>query len=123
MFEKASKLKLRYKVTNGLITTEDLWDLNLVALDKVAKGLNKEIKESSEESFISVKSASNNIMDLKFDIVKHVISVKMNELEARTLSVEKAQKRAHLEELIAKKEVSVLEGKSIEELRAELANV
>ena len=60
MFERASKLKLRFNTEKGMVTTEDLWDLpllqrNAVDLDSLAKNLNKAVKESGEESFVLKK--------------------------------------------------------------------
>ena len=120
MFEKATKLKLRYKMPNGVLNTEDLWELKLEDLDKLAKSLNKELKESSEESFIKTRSNSDKITELKFEIVKHIISVKLAEKEAKVLAVERANKREQLRELIAQKKLTDMAGKSIAELEKEL---
>ena len=90
MFEKASKQKLRYKVTSGTISTEDLWDLDLDSLDLLAKTLNKAIKDSEEESFIKSKSTANTTLELKFEIVKHVIEVKLQLEDERKSAKEKA---------------------------------
>lgn len=116
MFEKATKQKLRFNVSNGTITTEDLWDLNLDSLDKVAISLDQEIN-SSEKSFIKTKTIANTILDLKFEIVKHVIDVKQKEADERKLAKEKAVKRAQLTELINQKENEELSSKSLEDLK------
>lgn len=116
MFEKASKLQLRYKVANGVINTEDLWELSLESLDSLAKSLNKELKESSEESFIEEKTKANGILELKFEIVKYIIKFKMERQEKLKLVSEKRQKRKEIMELIAKKENEVLSSKSVEDL-------
>jgi hypothetical protein len=121
MFEKASILKLRYKVKNGNVSTEDLWDLSLEDLNTLAKSLNKQIKDAGEENFIEVKSKANTALDLAFEITKHVISVKLAEQEKKKISAEKRQKRAQLLELISQKENEALSSKSLEELRAEFA--
>jgi hypothetical protein len=121
MFEKASILKLRYKVKNGNVSTEDLWDLSLEDLNTLAKSLNKQIKDAGEENFIEVKSKANTALDLAFEITKHVISVKLAEQEKKKISAEKRQKRAQLLELISQKENEALSSKSLDELRAEFA--
>ncbi len=120
IFEKASREQLRYKVSNGTITTEDLWDVSLEFLDKLAKSLNKEIKEAEEESFIKAKTTANKTLDLKFEVVKHIITIKLEEQEAKKARAEKAAKKAQLLELIGRKEVASLENKTIDELKAEL---
>lgn len=120
LFEKASRAKLRFKTSQGNLTVEDLWDLKLPALDNLAISLNKRIKEASEESFIKVKSKSTSELELQFEIVKHIIQTVMQEDEAREKAKEIRQKRAQLLNLIEHKEQQAMEGKSIEELRAEL---
>lgn len=120
LFEKASRAKLRFKVKNGLLATEDLWDLNLESLDEVAKSLSKEVKESSEESFIKTKSEQNKTLELKFEIVKHIITVKLKEKSDKEARILKAQKKAQIQELIEKKELSSMEGKTLEELKKDL---
>jgi hypothetical protein len=123
MFEKASILKLRYKVKNGNVSTEDLWDLSLEDLNTLAKSLNKQIKDAGEENFIEVKSKANTALDLAFEITKHIISVKLAEQEKKKASAEKRQKRAQLLELISQKENEALSSKSLDELRKEFAEL
>lgn len=123
MFEKGIRQKLRFKLANGIISIEDLYDLKLEDLDRLAISLNKEIKESSGESFIKAKTSTNETLELKFEIVKHVIDVKLLEKENKAKALEKQQKREQIEELIGRKELSALESKSLEELRKELAEL
>lgn len=125
MFEEATKRKVRFDVGSSgqQYSVEDLWDMPLttrskVSLDGLAKALNRQIKESEEESFVVQQSSANATLQLKFDIVKHVIGVRLAEKEAKdNAAKEKAQKQKILE-IIAKKEDESLENKSIEELRA-----
>lgn len=119
MFEKATKLKFRYKVGNGFINTEDLWDLKLEDLDKLAKSLNKELKESEEESFIKTKTLANKKIEDHFEIVKHVITVKLAEKQAKVEAIEKQQRKAFLKELIDKKEIEEVSNKTLEDLKKE----
>jgi hypothetical protein len=120
IFEQASRLGLRFNSTKGTISTEDLWQLSLESLDTLARGLNKELKESSEESFIQKRTTANRTLELRFEIVKHVIGVRLAEKEKRAKAAENATKRAELQELINKKHGLAREGKSIEELQAEM---
>lgn len=77
IFEKASRIKLVIKASNGVLKVEDLWDLSLEALDAIAKSLNKQIKDGTEESYIKAKTETNTLLQLRFDIVKHIIDVKL----------------------------------------------
>jgi len=123
MFEKASRLKLRFNSSVGIINVEDLWDLTLTSLDSIAKDLNRKIKAEAEESFITVKSKSNTTLELGFDIVKHVIKVKLEEAEVKKLAAEKKARKAQIMELISQKQNEALSAKSLEELQAELDNL
>lgn len=123
MFEKASKLKLRFNTSRGSLSTEDLWDLNLESLDKLAISIKKELSETAEQSFIKKKHAGDEVLQLKLDILVHVINVKLEEKEAKRVSAEKAAKRAQILELMQKKELSMLESKSLDELKQELENL
>ena len=123
MFEQVSRMKLRFKTSKGDLTVEDLWDLRLtgtVSLNTLAKSLNKQLKLDDEEDFVSTKSASNKVLELKFELVKHIIGVKKAEQEAAANAADVKAKKQKLAELIAKKQDSALEGKSLEELQAEL---
>ncbi len=122
MFEKATRKKLRFATPSGTLSVEDLWDLPLTQLDKVAVSLNKQIKEAGEESFISQKKVPANVQ-LSFDIVKHVIAVKMKEADDKKVAAERKAKRDRLLEIIEKKQSEAELGKSVEELRKELAEL
>lgn len=120
IFEAASKKKLRFSVLKGTISTEDLWDLSLESLDLLARGLNKQLKDLDEESFIAKKTTTNTDLSLRFEIVKHVIEVKLAEADRKKLNKEKAEKRAQLMALLGEAQLSELKKKSISELQAEL---
>lgn len=125
MFEKASKLKLRFASKRGYLSTEDLWDIPLtngvdLSLDNLAKTLSREIKLSEEESFVIQKSSAGSIMELKLDIVKHIIQVKlksMKDAEDKVINTTKIQK---LQSAIMRKEDASLEDQSLGELMKKL---
>ena len=118
-FVKASKLKLRFKSGNGNVSVEDLWDLPLENVDAMAIGYSKELDDSSSLSFIKPKRA-NTALALKFEITKFVIETRVAEAEARKTATEKAAKRTQIRELMEKKQLTAMEGKSLEELQKEL---
>lgn len=123
MFEQGVRNKLRFEYNQGnLLNMEDLYDLRLtggtVSLNVLAKGLNKQLKEEEEESFVVQKSKSNVTLQLKFDIVKHIIEVKLEEAEvAKNASVNKA-KREKIMSILANKEDEALLNMSKEDLEA-----
>ncbi len=118
MFEKSSKLKLRYSTDRGLINTEDLWDLPLLpSLDNLAKDLNRELKESEEESFVVQKNTVNEIIELKFSIVKHIIKSKLEENTRVENEVAKKLQKEKILSIIASKEDEELKDKSTGDLK------
>lgn len=122
MFEQASKMKLRFVTNRGSVTTEDLWDLPLTnsggfSLDCVAKALNKAVNESEEESFVVKKSTANVLVKLKFDIVKHVIKVKLDEITVNKKAAETKAKKERILSILADKEDDALKNESPEELK------
>ena len=122
MFKEASRLKLRFSTPIGLLSIEDLWDLPLesktkVNLDSIAILLNREIKDTKEESFIS-KSKVNPVTELKLEIVKAIIEIKLKEADEKLKAKVKAEQRNKIDAIISKKEDESLESLSLEELKA-----
>ena len=118
MYKEALQKKLRFKTNKGMISTEDLFDLSLQNLDTLAIMLDKKISEAPKKSFIEELPAEENDDELRFNIVKDIVNIK---LKARKDNMNRAQIDARnkpIAELIAKKEDEALENKSIEELRA-----
>ena len=126
IFEKASKMKLRFSVSKGNLSTEDLWALPLKSnagyldLDTIAVAINKQLKESSEESFVDDKTTADPILQLKLDILKRIIEVKKEENATRMAAASKAAEKKRILNLIAEKKDEAMAGKSIEELTAML---
>lgn len=125
MFKTATQEKYRYPSIQGNVTTEDLWDLPLTSrtkasLNGVAKAIAKLIREDGEESFVEV-SKTNATLQLKMDIVKHVIASKQAANAAAKDAIAKKDRNTTIMAIIAKKQNAALEDKSIEELMAELS--
>lgn len=130
MFAFATKKKIRFETSKGLLSVEDLWDLPLTSdngrpnLDDIAKGIYKAMKEGEEVSFVKSNAASNaafNVLKTKFDIVKYIIDVKLAEAEAAKKAKEIKARNQRILGLIAQKEDEALASKSKEELLAMLA--
>lgn len=125
MFERANRLKLRFDSPQGALTAEDLWDLpltstraNVANLNNVAKEVSRQLKQAGEEDFINPKSGADEILQLKLDIAKHIISVRQAENEAVRTVAERKEKKVRLLELIARKQDEELGAKSTQELQA-----
>ena len=116
LFEQAARKAFRFPSIKGFVTVEHLWDLPLQSksgfdLDSVAKAINAELKEQKEESFVTTASTPYKAeLEVKLDILKHIIAVKQAENEAaRSLLARKAEREKLLE---------ILEGKKTEGLNA-----
>lgn len=121
-FEHGSRLKVRFSTPIGLLSQEDLWDLPLesktkVNLDGIAINLNREIRDTKEESFVS-KSKVNQITLLKLEIVKHIIEVKLQEAEDKVKAKAKSDQVNKIDAIISKKADEALESLTLDELKA-----
>lgn len=127
-FELALRGRLRFDTSRGQIDTEELWSVPLTSkdefnLDSIAKVVARKIRADEEESFVTVRTTANDTLELKLDIVKHIIATKLNEAnEAANAAANKARK-ATLIAAIANKENEALNGMTADELKAELAKL
>ena len=115
MFEYAVRNKLRFPF-KGMISVEDLWDLSLTNLDIVFKELNKQVKQSSEESLLASKTKEDEVLDSQIEIVKYIFNVKKEEHVAKLREKENKEKRQRLLEIKHQKEDEALHNMSVEEL-------
>jgi len=120
IFEKATRSKLRFETGAGFLGAEDLWDLPLSKLNVIAVGVNREIKESGQETFLLESSSENETLSLQFDIVLHILNTKKNEKELRSAAAEKAATKQKLLAALQRKEDAALEDMSAEDIRAEI---
>lgn len=119
IFEVATRSKFRFSF-RGMISVEDLWDLSLENLDAIFKNLNSQVKESKEDSLLKVKSEANETLDVMIEIVKHIVSVKLAENEARAKIREKREQKQKILSILSEKQDEELHNKSVEELSAML---
>jgi hypothetical protein len=117
MFEKAARLKLRFPY-KGTISTEDLWDLSVKDLDVIYTTINHALKAVKDEGLLKKKEANVEVMELQLALVKRVYEVKTEEAEQKVAEKERREKKRRIDELIAKKQDSELEGKTLAELQA-----
>ena len=115
LFITATRKKYRFPF-NGMISVEDLWDLNPAQLDKVYMDLKKEQKSDSGESLMTERTDADSIVDTKLELVKYIFDVKQAEKQAAIDKAEKDAKKKRIREIIASKKEAELEGMSIEEL-------
>jgi len=131
IFEVAARQKLRFESPKGLLSLEDLWDLPLTSatgkanLDDIALGLHQGLKNTAEVvSFVDDdKAKPDAVIQLKFDLVKHIIETRKKENAAALAAKDRAETKQRLLEVLAKKRDSNLEAMSEEDLLKKLAEL
>ena len=116
IFEYAVRNKVRFPF-KGLISAEDLWDLTVTNLDSIYKTLNKQIKQSEEESLLSAKTDVDTELEVQVAIIKHIVSVKLAEQVAREKAAAKKAQKQKIMSIIAAKEDEALQNSSVDDLR------
>ena len=116
MFEYATRNKLRINY-HGMLTVQDLWDLSVESLNEIYKNLNKHLKEESEESLLDEKvNPDRELITVSIDIVKHIVSVKLEKQNAQRMAAERSIQKQKILKIMAKKQDSELQEKSLDEL-------
>lgn len=123
MYKKALRAKLRFSTTKGKLTTEDLFDLSLADLNNLAIVLDKKLSETPRKSFISDIAPDTQEDELRFNIVKDVINLKLAERNAAQNAKAKAAEKAQLMEILHRKKNEALENLSVAEIEAKLAEL
>lgn len=116
IFEYATRNKVRFSF-RGLISVEDLWDLSLTNLDSIYKELNRQSKQSEEESLLNIKTQEDELLNVQIEIVKHIVSVKLAEKEAREKASAKKAQKQKIMSIIAAKQDEALQNSSIDDLQ------
>lgn len=119
-YKKASRLKLRFLTSKGLLTIEQLWGLTLTELKTLIINLHKDVKKTPDEelSFLENEVSEDSEEQLRFDIAVDVYKTKQQEVKDSREEAEKRAYNRHIDELIAEKQEAELKNKSIEELQA-----
>lgn len=122
MFEYATRNKVRFPF-KGQISVEDLWDLRADDLDTVFKTLNRQVKQSKEESLLTTKTAEDTALDVQIAIVKYIFDIKMQEANARLLDKERKAQKQKIMAILANKQEQELQNKSVDELQKMLEEI
>lgn len=115
-FKEASRLGLRFQTNRGLLSTEQLWDLNLSELDELAVKLETEYKDSGKKSFLVKKSEKDKTTKLRFDIVVDILTTKVDQAEVVKNAKDVKEHNEKILSLIASKKDDELNNKSVAEL-------
>lgn len=114
---RASKSKLRVSTQLGVVCVEDLWDMQLANLNNTAVKLSKMIKEAGEEDFLDESVKVDPVLQLSFDVVFEILTIKKDEKTARALATVKRETKQKLLGILADKEDESLKGKSAKQIQ------
>lgn len=123
MYKEALKMRLRFATNRGNLSVEDLFSLSLQDLDKIAVALDEEVSKSPRKSFISEIPSESKITELKFNIVKDIITTKLKEKSDKEDAKKRLAEKNQLLDILARKQAESLENLSIEELQKRLAEL
>lgn len=116
LFEAAVRGKFRFPF-HGNISCEDLWDLSVENLDLVYQTLEAQAEQQPKKSLLSSSSKTNLILAQKIEIVKHIVSTKLAEAEARKQAAADKERRQKIMALIEQKDDEALRSLPVEELK------
>lgn len=120
MWLEALQKRLRFEF-KGLISTEDLFDLDMSSLDVIYQKLSKELREISGDSLLDNEKADEIAwVQLKLDVVKHVFDIKKAEAEALRQKIANIEEKQRIMHIINEKENAELANLSIDELKEKL---
>lgn len=121
---KAARKKFRfYPSKGGEYAFEDLWDLNLQALDDIAISLDEKAQKEGRRSFVKKISATSSNLKDQLELVVFVIETKKEEQEIRQARVKDLQKLETLKGLRDRRKLEELESLSTEELEKQIAQL
>ena len=126
IFEQATRRAIRFESAKGDLSVEQLWNLPLQSrnqfdLDTVAKTVNRQLNDVTEESFVSVReNPAKETLSLKLELVKHIISVKLQEAEEARNRANKASEKEKLLRLLDEKQNEALRALTPEEIQERL---
>lgn len=130
MFEQASRMKLRFETERGSLSAEDLWDLPLTSstgrlnLDEIALDLHGQLKGAAEVvSFVDEAAKGDPVVQLRFDLVKHIIDVRKKENAEALAAKDRQATKQRLMAALERKRDNKFETMSEEDLHAELAKL
>lgn len=101
LFFSAALHKFRFSDPGlgGALSTEDLFGLHLEQLDAIAKQINRNVKAMEEESFINRKKKATDMIVQQLEVVKAVISYKLEQEDMKSKKAKLLAERRQLLEL------------------------
>ena len=119
IFKYAAKHALRFPY-KGMVSVEDLFDLNTEELNAIYKTLKKQQKTDAGESLIEDKTNEDTQLEVKIAIVTEIFNDKQAAADrAKKSAIRKVQTQKILD-IMSQKQNEALSNMSVEELQAQL---
>lgn len=115
IYKYAAKNGLRF-FYRGVISVEELFDLDVTTLDSIYKNLKREQRDTNEESLIESKTSADTDLEIKIAIVTDIVKDKLEAVEKAKKAAEKKERKQKILNIIDTKQNEALQNKSIEEL-------
>lgn len=125
-FELAVKLKVRFATSRGDASLEQLYDMPLTSrngfdLDTTARSVYQELKSIDEVSFVSsVPNKAKDLLQLKLDLITHVIASKLDENSKVLKAAKNKEERQKLLAILNQKQDEELSTLSADEIKARI---
>ena len=120
----ASRKQFRFQTPKGQVSVEDLWKMPLegkeYSVERVAQDLDETLSTETKKSFVSKKTDANIEVKQKFDLVVHIIEVRVKERDEAQNAKENAAFNQKILAKIQEKDDQALDGLTAEQLRAKL---
>lgn len=130
IFEQASRQQLRFETIKGTLSVEDLWELPLTSttgkacLDGIAIALHKQLRASTDVvSFVDSTATQDPAVQLRFDLVKHIIETRKAENAEAANAKAKAETKQQILAALDRKRAGAIEAMSEEQLKQMLAGL
>lgn len=127
-YVRADRDKYCFPSVKGAIDLRQLWDVPLIhksgfSLDHIARTIQSQLNEMGPESFVPNVAVNPNykLYQRMLEIVKYVISVRVQEADAQKARAERAEKRNAILLAIRNKQEAQLANSSLDELLGQLA--
>ncbi len=119
--------KIRFDTGRGQFTTEDLLDLDLQTLNKIAIAVNAKLSPTETVSFLeepsTATSKANEQNQLRLDILKFVIKLKQDKAKAAKAAASTTAQVRLLESLLEQKRLNNLANLDEDQLLAQIASL
>ena len=127
IFEKGTRLNLRFNTGKGFANIQDLWNLSLSKLRSMYQELTKDDKPGKlpdymqEDSKAKTKEEREN--ELRAAIISRIYQIRKEEKDLAVDKAAKDAKIAQIRELIKEKKAEEMKNMSIEDLKKELESL